>query len=180
MAEIQDALRTSQDLTIGSRTDVMAKLAADQAPRFAELETVAEEIRRGLAGLPNPPGRPWASSLPPELTARIAAYRIHKVELLRKLRSMLAEPTPPCEGGQCLPGAAVRDPVAGALAWMHDGSSRTEVQSTELRVTVGEFDRMQTELIGALGKEENGIREALADYARSTNGPRTRGRSTTS
>jgi hypothetical protein len=170
MAEIQDALRTSQDLTIGSRTDVMAKLAAAQAPRFAELETVAEEIRRGLAGLPNPPGPPVGKLLPPELTARIAAYRIHKVELLRKLRSMLAEPTPPVRADNASQGPQSGDPVAGALAWMHDGSSRTEVQSTELRVTVGEFDRMQTELIGALGKEENGIREALADYARSTNG----------
>ncbi len=171
MSEIQGTLRTSQELTIGSRTEVMEKLAASQAPRFAELEARAEEIRHGLAELPNPPGPPAATLLPPELTARIAAYRVHKVELLRKLRSMLAEPTPPASQGDASQGQPSGDPVAGALAWMHDGSSRTEVQSTELRVTVGEFDRMQNELIGALGKEENSIREALADYARSTNGP---------
>jgi hypothetical protein len=170
-AAIQEALRSSQDLTIGTRTDIMAKLAAAQSPRFADLENLAEEIRRGLSALPNPPGPLQAPLLPPALTARIAAYRVHKVELLRKLRSMLAEPTPPVRADNPSQGQQSGDPVAGALAWMHDGSSRTEVQSTELRVTVGEFDRMQSELIGALGKEENGIREALAEYARSTNGP---------
>ncbi len=170
VAGIREALRSSQELTSGSRTDVMANLASAQAPRFARLEAMAEDIRRGLADLPNPPGPPSAGSLPPDLTARIATYRAHKVELLRKLRSMLAAPTPVAKADGGSQGPAQGDPVAGALAWMHDGSSKTEVQSTELRVTVSEFDRMQSELIDALGKEENGIREALAEYERSTNG----------
>jgi hypothetical protein len=169
--DIHEALRSTQELTSGSRTDVMAKLASAQAPRFAELEATAEEIRRGLAELPNPPGPPSQTTLPPDLTARITAYRSHKVDLLRKLRSMLAAPTPTARDENPTQGQAAGDPVAGALAWMHDGSSRTEVQSTDLRVTVGEFDRMQSELIGALSKEENSIREELAEYARSTNGP---------
>jgi hypothetical protein len=168
-AGARDALRRTADFLPDSRVDAMAKLGADQGPAFAALEARAEEIRRDLAALPNPPGPPAAPSLPADLTARIYAYRTHKVELLRKLRSMLASPTPTLSvdhRAQDLP-----DPVAGALAWMHDGSSRTEVQSTELRVSVGEFDRMQTELIEALNKEENGIREQLAVYARATNGP---------
>lgn len=169
--EIRDALRATTDLLRDSRTDAMAKLGANQAPRFVALDAAAEEIRQGLAALPNRPGPPAAPSLPPELTARIYAYRTHKVELLRKLRSMLASPTPTLSAEQAAQGPAAPDPVAGALAWMHDGSSRTEVQSTELRVSVGEFDRLQSELIEALNKEENEIREQLAAYARSTNGP---------
>jgi hypothetical protein len=168
-AEARDALRRSTEFSPDSRMDAMAKVGADQVPKFAALDLKAEEIRRDLAALPNPPGPPTAPSLPADLTARIYAYRMHKVELLRKLRSMLASPTPALPANhqsQDLP-----NPVEGALAWMHDGSSRTEVQSTELRVSVGEFDRLQTELIEALNKEENGIREQLAVYARATNGP---------
>ena len=170
-AEIRGMLRATADFLRDTRTDALAKLGAEEAPRFVALEAAAEEVRRGLASLPNPPGPPAAPTLPPELTARIYAYRAHKVELLRKLRSMLASPTPTVASEQPAEGQGAPDPVAGALAWMHDGSSRTEVQSTELRVSVGEFDRLQSELIEALNKEENGIREQLAVYARSTNGP---------
>jgi hypothetical protein len=170
-AEIRDALRTTADFLPDSRSDAMAKLGAAQAPRFEALEATAEEIRQGLASLPNPPGPPAPPSLPADLTARIYAYRTHKVELLRKLRSMLASPTPTVSAERGSQAQDAPDPVAGALAWMHDGSSRTEVQSTELRVSVGEFDRLQSELIEALNKEENGIREQLAVYARATNGP---------
>lgn len=169
--EIREGLRATAEFLRDTRTDAMTKLAADQAPRFTALEATAEEIRRGLAALPNPPGPPAPPSLPPELTARIYTYRAHKVELLRKLRSMLASPTPAAAQAKAAKSQGAPDPMAGALAWMHDGSSRTEIQSTELRVSVGEFDRMQSELIEALNKEENGIREQLAAYARSTNGP---------
>jgi hypothetical protein len=169
-AEIRGALKATDDILPGSRADALAKLGTDQAPRFAALDASAEEIRRGLAALPNPQGPPTAPTLPADLTARIYAYRVHKVELLRKLRSMLASPTPTVSSDQASRGKEAPDPVAGALAWMHDGSSRTEVQSTELRVSVGEFDRLQSELIEALNKEENSIREQLAAYARGNNG----------
>jgi hypothetical protein len=170
-AEIRAALHDSMDYIPDARVDTMSKLGVSQIPRFAALDAMAEDIRKGLAALPNPPGPPATPLLPPELTERIYAYRTHKVELLRKLRSMLASPTPTVSADRAAQGEQTPDPVAGALAWMHDGLSRTEVQSTELRVSVGEFDRLQSELIEALNKEENGIREQLAAYARSTNGP---------
>jgi hypothetical protein len=167
--ELRDTLRNNEDALSGTRADVIAKLAVDQAPRLAALEAMAEEIRSGVAGLPDLPGPPTAPSLPPELTAHITTYRAHKVELLRRLRTMLSAPTPVADPDSGASGKP--DPVTNALAWMHDGSSRTEVQSTELRVSVGEFDRLQTELISQLNREENVIREELAAYARSTNGP---------
>ena len=123
-----------------------------------------ETYRRGLAALPNPAGPPAAPPLPPELTARISAYRMHKLEVLRKLRAMLAAPT-------ASPSRSSDGSLAtGPLTWMHDGSTATEVPAGSLRVTVAEFDRVQTELIAALDREELSIRQALAAYVRSGNG----------
>jgi hypothetical protein len=170
MGELREALRLSEDRTIDSREDAMEKLAAEEAPRIAELDNMAEVIRRGLAALPNPTGPPSSAALPQALVDRITAYRAHKVELLRKLRSMLTAPTPIPNDGR-VPKGPAPDPTEGALAWMHDGASKTEIQSTELRVSVEEFDRLQNQLIEELNKEENGIREELAAYARTNNGP---------
>ncbi|HEY1763607.1 MAG TPA: hypothetical protein VGF85_01710 [Opitutaceae bacterium] len=164
--EISSALKKTQEMASGIRVDALSKLADWQSPRFAQLDSLAEEIRIGLASLNAKEGPRSGPELPEDITKRISAYRQHKVELLRKLRAMLAAPTP------AAPGAPPKapDPSASALAWMHDGKSKTEIQSMELRVSVGEFDRVQSELIGQLNKEENGIRESLAQYARSTNG----------
>jgi hypothetical protein len=170
-AEVRATLKNNEDVIIDTRSFALQQLAAAQAPRFAGLDRMAEEIRSGLAGLPNLPGPPAAPTLPPDLMAHISTYRMHKVELLRKLRAMLDSPTPTLSADRAGRGPDTPDPVQSALAWMHDGSSRTEIQSTDLRVSVGEFDRMQSELIGALNKEENVIREELAAYARTTNGP---------
>jgi hypothetical protein len=166
-AAIRTTLRETQDSIAGSRIDAVRHLAELQAPAFADLDERAERIRRALAALPNQPGPPKAPALPEELAARIAAYRAHKVETLHKLRSMIGSPTPVADAHPGSPPNA----AVNALAWMHDGTSRTEIQPTDLRVSVGEFDRMQAEMISSLNKEENSIREGLADFERSTNAP---------
>jgi hypothetical protein len=43
-----------------------------------------------------------------------------------------------------------------------------------LRVSVADFDHLQNDLIATLNKEEAGIRESLADYARATHAPNDR------
>ena len=45
------------------------------------------------------------------------------------------------------------------------------MQSSSLRVSVAEFDRVQNDLVAALGREEAAIRERLAAYLRTVNGP---------
>jgi hypothetical protein len=167
--EIGDVLRKTEDSTSETRRSGLIDLSAAQAPRFAELESLAEAIRRGLSVLPAQAGPPSTPSVPTDLSERISAYHEHKVELLKKLRAMLVAPTPAVSAEEAVPKAA--DPNTGALAWLHDGSRRTEVQPTTLRVSVAEFDRVQGELIDSLNREEAGIREALAIYIRSTNGP---------
>ena len=132
----------------------LQQLAVAQAPRLVAVEDLAEEIRRGLAAQPSLSGPPPAPLLPPELTARISAYRQHKVELLRTLQGMLA-------GARQNPAPATRRAI----------SDRAPDGPKGLQDSVAEFNRRQTELIADLNKETTGIREALAEYARATGRP---------
>ena len=54
---------------------------------------------------------------------------------------------------------------------VHNGSSTTEIRPSNLTVSVADFDHLQNDLITALNKEEAGIRESLAEYARTTKAP---------
>jgi hypothetical protein len=170
-AELRDALRDNESAFAGVRTEALEKLSQSQAGRVAEVQAMAEEIRKGLALLPNPPGPPAPMLLPPELNARIAAYRAHKVELLRTLRAMIASPTPASAPPKAVLEAKNEDPVTGALAWLHDGTTTTEIQASDLRVSTVDFHKMQGELISEVNTEEAGIRESLAEYVRAANGP---------
>ncbi len=173
-AELRDALHATNDAGADERTQVHAwrSWPPRRLPGIASLEGDAEELRRDLAALPNPRGPPAPPALPPELTGRIATYRRHKVELLRKLRAMLVAPTPTTEpGGGGEVSHSAEGPRTTAQAWLHDGASTTEIQPSNLRVSVAEFDRLQADLIAELGREEAGIRESLAEYVRSSNGP---------
>ena len=170
-SELIDALHDAQDTYGEPRRRSMAKLAAAQAQRFGALEEQAELIRRDLADIPSLRGSPPQPSLPPELTARITAYRRHKVELLKTLRAMLVAPSPTGEPADARSGSMPNDASSRVQSWLHDSASRTEIKPSSLKVSVAEFDRLQGELIATLNKEESGIRESLADYVRATNAP---------
>lgn len=72
-----------------TRKSTLNPLAEQQAPRIAALDTMAEDIRRGLAALPDSPRlhRPKATS---ELAIRIGAYNHERQLLLRTLNDKLA------------------------------------------------------------------------------------------
>ena len=91
------------------------------------------------------------------------------MELLKTLRALLVAPSPRADAVRS-PKPEQADAGTTALAWMHDGSTRTEIQSNELTVSVAEFDHRQNELIAALNAEEKGIRESLAEFVRSSGG----------
>ncbi|MBI5691845.1 MAG: hypothetical protein HZC55_17330 [Verrucomicrobia bacterium] len=55
------------------RGNTLKALAASQAPRLAELESLAEDIRRGLAGVPETVPLVERTPLPPVLHQRVAA-----------------------------------------------------------------------------------------------------------
>lgn len=165
--ELLKALGQTQGEGEDARLAALAQLAAVQAPRFAALEVLAEKIRRDLATLPNPPGPPTPPTLPPDIAARISAYRSHKLEVLRTLRSMLAVDVEPAAGGKA--GSATADVNTGALTWMRNGTTRSEVPASSLQESVKQFNQAQEKLIGDLNIELAGIREALSEYMRSQN-----------
>ena len=155
-AEILDVL-LSHEPASEAGAQALKELAATQASRLAGLEITAEEIRRGLAPLPNPPGPPSPPALPPELMARISAYRRHKVELLKTLHGMLA-------GGRENAG----DARGGDPLGTNGGTRAAPGNPMSRQESVAEFNRRQTVLIGELNRETAGIREALAEYVRTT------------
>lgn len=89
-AELRAAIYKQDRAYFGfTRTKALRALAAEQAPRLAELEVRAEELRVLLADFPRA-SRPPASLLPTALSQRIAAYLREKQDLQRTLVEKLA------------------------------------------------------------------------------------------
>jgi hypothetical protein len=72
------------------RVAALKALAEQQAARLAALDELAEEIREGLAPLPNPASPP-ALPLPQELATRISNYLAQKSEWQRVMQAKLEE-----------------------------------------------------------------------------------------
>jgi hypothetical protein len=157
---LKDQLRAAVSrytLSVGHSSDELVLLARGEAPLIAACEEMADGLRGRLGRLTDPPS-PGPTPLTSDLETRIAAYRRHKLETLRELRNLLAA------SPAAVPGAP--DEAITANAWLHDGRSTAEIRASNLRVSVEQFDRLQTELIAALRTEESAIRESLATYIR--------------
>jgi len=83
-AELQRAIDRHQFKFPGPRTERFTDLAGEQAPVFAELHRLAEEIREELARFPYPDA-PSGPSLSFELTARVGHATTRKATLQREL-----------------------------------------------------------------------------------------------
>ena len=169
--ELRAVLANSVNGPRGARLATLKALAMAQAPHLAALELSAEDIRRALAGLPNPPGAPAAPSLPPELMARISTYRAHKLELLKTLYAMLTRPAKTSVPTKLESTPQPDGRVVETAPWMRDNTTQTGVQPANLRVPPAEFNDLQTRLLAELNRELAGIREALAEHFRTTNQP---------
>ena len=66
------------------RVNALKDLAAQQAARLAHVEQLAEEIRAGLVGLPNP-ARPPSLPVPREVVGRIRQYMNDKIAWQRTM-----------------------------------------------------------------------------------------------
>jgi hypothetical protein len=73
------------------RTHAATILAQQQTARIAALENLAEEIRRGLAALPNQPQPPARPDAPPVLVAHIEAFIQEKLAVQKSLIQLLVE-----------------------------------------------------------------------------------------
>ena len=89
--ELRDAIYQQDKAPSAQRVRALGQLAESQTPRIAALEILAEDIRQGLALLPQRPGPLSLPSLPPELATRITAYQSEKFALRRLLQEKLKE-----------------------------------------------------------------------------------------
>jgi hypothetical protein len=90
--ELRAAVLQEDYFFTSTRTKRLAALAGQQAPRFAALDALAEEIRVGLAGLgfPHQPGN-LDLDLPADLTQRLESFNARKVEVRRELLNRLRQ-----------------------------------------------------------------------------------------
>jgi len=90
--ELGDAVIRMDGAYFGfARNHASSVLAQQQQSRLATLEDLAEEIRRGLASLPNQPHPPEAPAIPPALTARITAFLRDKAAVRKDLAVLLLD-----------------------------------------------------------------------------------------
>ncbi len=132
-----------------ARTDALKQLAIDQAPRMSAVEALAEDIRRGLAGLPEAAGPAPAPALPADLAARISAYRRHRIEALQTLHDLLARPGK----GSVADFTRTQGAILGDL----------NRENAEIRLAVGEYVR---------GTGRPGDRKSIDDLLRDFEGAR--------
>ena len=89
--ELRAALvREDSHTFIIDRTEAYARLAAAQAPRFAELDALADQIRPALAALPDT-GTLSVTELPGDLARQVAVMVERKAALQRELYARLNE-----------------------------------------------------------------------------------------
>lgn len=163
--QLRGVLATGKTSGKNVRAASVKALAAEQSSSFATLEIAAEEVRLALAALPNLPGPPTAPALPAELAERITNYRIHKIELLKTLYTLVAGSVRNDRGISSNGGSSK------LLSWVSDGKSQTEAPPSKLRVSPGTFDKTQSQLLEELNREQAAIREAMAEYFRTTQQP---------
>lgn len=155
--ELRDVLY-KQDRTLFEfkRVAAIKALAEQQAPRLAALELMAEEIRIGLAPLPNPASPP-ALPLPRELSGRISAYLAQKADWQRVMQARL----------ETLRGEFPEDRVeyvrqgmglAIQIVGNRRSSAETNARRTAALAPLASFNATQNERYLALSRDKEVIR----------------------
>jgi hypothetical protein len=163
--ELRDAIYQQDRATTAQRVRALQQLAESQAPRIAALEILAEDIRQGLAILPNPPGPPSPPSVPPELVRRITAYLREKLALRKLLQDKLKElgqGLTPGSASFAISGFAISsDLLANEMNPNLSGDNRQK----SMRDALAAFNRENADHFVELGKEKEAIRSELARFA---------------
>lgn len=163
--QLHDELR-AHDLNFftATRTTALKALAARQAPEFAALETLAEEIRVALAALPasEPPAAP---ALPEALARRLSAYLVAKTDwqksMLRQVAAWRAK----------LPGLRIE--LAGLDGVPHiefkAGPSGASPGAADL-AALAEFNRLQQAAYETLGRDKETLTAEIGRTLGTANG----------
>lgn len=151
------------------RTAALRGLAEQQAPRFAALEQLAEEIRAGLAPLPNPASPP-ALPLPRELASRITTYLAQKAEwqrtMLNRLDALRAE-FPEDRVEYVRQGTGLTIQIVGNRKSSAEIRTRREAAQTAL----ASFNAAQNERYLALARDKESIRIDVVKAVTNATGP---------
>lgn len=155
--ELRDVLY-KQDRTLFDykRVAALSALAEQQASRLAALEQLAEEIREGLAPLPNPASPP-ALPLPRELSSRISAYLAQKSEwqraMLARLESLRAEfPEDRVEYIRQGGGLAIQ------IVANRRSNAETNAKRAAVQATLAAFNTEQNQRYAALSRDKETLR----------------------
>ena len=159
-AELRDALYSLDSAPAPKRAGTLRKVAETQAPHFATLEALAEEIRAEFALLPNPPGPAVPPAFPPALSARLTVYQAEKAMLQKELQAGLDEVRKT--------KSAVNLTATGTPDGIRFETPRSETSSAVIaaaRKSVENFNKQHQERLAALTKEREAIRADVARFA---------------
>jgi hypothetical protein len=170
-AELREVLyKQDRALFDFKRAAALRTLAEQQAGRLAALEQLAEQIREGLAPLPNPASPP-ALPLPQELSIRIATYLAQKSEWQRVMQVRLEE----------LRGEFPEDRVEYVRAGMglsiqivgnRRSSPETNARRTSAVTALAAFNSVQNDRYLALTRDKEVLRmDVLKAVTGASNGP---------
>lgn len=164
--QLRNTLFQTDRASSGERTKALKQLAAKQTPRLTALEEQAEDIRRGLARWTHGPMSPVAIAFPPDLMARVVAYRKELAALQEAVHAKIAEIS------LILPATqfTVVENTSGANGFSSPTLElRPTVHSTEKRQLVEEaiaaFNAEHREQAASMQKKWTKIRGATAAFA---------------
>jgi hypothetical protein len=151
-------------LSAAKRTSRLEALSARQWPRISTLETLAEDIRAGLAAIrPEPPSPP---PLPADLAGRIDAFKADQRALLAAFNEVLRRAARPIG----LPPNLGRMTSDERLQRIRE---QAQVGTDARRNAVAAFQLESAATIAALNQRFQKIRSDLAAVAARTTDPRT-------
>lgn len=156
--ELMETVIKLDPLPHARRSEWFSNLAFAQARKIDALEKQAEEIRRGLAALPEPKA-PWVPPIPPELQERIKAYNRERSTLLAAYARAQSFHT----------AVTLRPSLALSAAGAHEERA-TSLANARARA-LAEFETANAELIETLQNRYQRIHEDLDEIARNVEEP---------
>lgn len=161
--ELRDTLYLHDRSSSSKRVQALKQLAETQAPRIATLEGLADDIRAGIARLPNQPGPIKAPPFPPELARRISEYEKEKQEIHKMLQAKMVDIK-----RRYAPDANLlekKSPDGEKLVYkLEGGQERLPLKKTAIREAIAEVNRENASHYAHLKKENETIRSAIAAY----------------
>lgn len=165
--ELYDAVHDSDGASFAFlRGSSLRTLAEKQGTRLVELETLAEEIRRGLAALPPPPAP--RSPVPTQLDARVSdlvtAYQSAQAETVKKIEEILtAAKNLPMQANYRFEGETLKFLVVPTRGARGGGANsalpRIEAVRAQVSAVADDYGRRVADLLN----ERESIRQAIAE-----------------